>query len=189
MFVAMASRTAFAGLLAVVGTSLASGPALANKAGYCDAYARDVANSKAGVGDVLTGTIGGALGGAIIGAIIDKGEGAGKGALIGGMTGTAVGIAATDAKWQKAYRRAYDGCMNSYTVATSAESSGKPKPAQADTKPKRILLSSAKAPRPQAGKPQRGTEAWHDYCDRKYRSYDRDTGMYKSYSGKMSVCK
>lgn len=31
-------------------------------------------------------------------------------------------------------------------------------------------------------------EARHKRCDKKYRSYNRKTGMYKAYSGKMKPC-
>jgi hypothetical protein len=141
----------------------AAGPAEASRSGYCDAYARDVANSRTGAGDVLTGTVGGALGGALIGGIIDKGEGAGKGAIIGGVAGTVLGAAGADAKWKKAYRRAYDNCMARYD-RTDAVYSGD-------------------------GRPAPGTKAWYRYCAAKYRSFNPDTGRYTAYSGKTYPCR
>ncbi len=155
----LASALVVAGLAAVSAT-----PASAARAGYCDAYARDVANSKAGAGDVLAGTIGGALGGALIGAVIDKGEGAGKGAIIGGVAGTALGAGATNAKWKKTYRRAFDDCMDRYA--------GNRQP---------VYVGSG-APRP-------GTKAWYNYCSAKYRSFNPSTGMYTAYSGKQYPCR
>jgi hypothetical protein len=34
----------------------------------------------------------------------------------------------------------------------------------------------------------RGSEAWKNYCDKKYTSFDRKTGMYKSLTGKVRPC-
>ena len=33
-----------------------------------------------------------------------------------------------------------------------------------------------------------GSEAWKDYCDKKYNSFNRTTGMYTSKSGKLRPC-
>jgi BA14K-like protein len=102
-----------AGAAALLFTATA-GSALADRRGYCDAYARDVAARKAGAGDVIAGTIGGAITGAIVGGLIDKGEGAGKGAIIGGAGGTLLGVGITSDSRRKAYRKAYARCMDQY---------------------------------------------------------------------------
>ncbi len=44
------------------------------------------------------------------------------------------------------------------------------------------------APVGKAGKPAPGTSAWLDYCDRKYASFNRETGTYKSYKGIERKC-
>ncbi len=152
---------ALLGLAVIAGSAV---PASAGRAGYCDAYARDVANSRAGAGDVLAGTIGGAIGGAIIGGIIDKGKGAGRGAIIGGVGGTVLGAGATNAKWQKIYRRTYDDCM--YRNSVSAQP----------------VYNDGAAPRP-------GTKAWYRYCSAKYRSFNPNTGTYTGNSGKTYPCR
>ncbi len=38
------------------------------------------------------------------------------------------------------------------------------------------------------GKLVRGSSAWLDYCERKYASFNRDTGTYKSYKGVERKC-
>jgi hypothetical protein len=37
--------------------------------------------------------------------------------------------------------------------------------------------------------PRPGSEAWYDYCEAKYRSFDPDTGMYLSNSGYWKPCR
>ncbi|MBL8908525.1 MAG: BA14K family protein, partial [Rhizobiales bacterium] len=38
------------------------------------------------------------------------------------------------------------------------------------------------------GKPEPGTQAWNDACDRRYRSFNPKTGNYRSLSGKWRKC-
>jgi len=141
--------------------------AQAGRRAYCDAYARDVANSRVSGGDILAGTIGGAIGGALLGAAIDGKEGARKGALIGGIGGTVVGAAGADNKWHRVYRKAYADCMDMY-------------------EPRPIVY---KKPVPRATGPLvPGSEAWNDYCAAKYTSFDRKTGLYTGKSGKQRTC-
>lgn len=141
--------------------------AQAGRRAYCDAYARDVANSRVSGGDILAGTIGGAIGGAFLGAAIDGKEGARKGALIGGIGGTVVGAAGADNKWHRVYRKAYADCMDMY-------------------EPRPIVY---KKPAPRAMGPLvPGSEAWNDYCAAKYTSFDRKTGLYTGKSGKQRTC-
>jgi hypothetical protein len=138
---------------------------------YCDAYARDVANRKTGNGaDILAGTIGGAIGGALVGGLIDKGQGAGKGAVIGGIGGTVIGAVATNQKWHRSYDKAFADCMDNYEPQ-QAEASDPPPPVK------------------KSGKPKPGTKEWAAYCTSRYRSFDADTGRYKSYSGEMRPCR
>jgi hypothetical protein len=160
-------------LAAAIFCGLTSG-ALAGPDVYCDAYARDVADRKTGHGaDILVGTIGGAIGGALIGGLIDKGDGAGKGAVIGGVGGTVVGAAAVDEKWQRSYEKIFAECMDNY----------QPQKVEAAAVPEEA------APVKKSGKPKPGTKAWVAYCAAHYRSFDPDTGKYKSYSGVMKPCR
>ena len=104
------TRLFLAAAIVIAGSSAA----FADARGYCDAYARDVADRKSGAGDVLAGTVGGALAGAFLGAVIDKGEGAGKGAIIGGGAGTILGLGLSQESRKKTYRKAFARCMDQY---------------------------------------------------------------------------
>jgi hypothetical protein len=163
MALAIRSKALAAAIAGMAVLAAGTGPASANRSGYCNSYARDVANSNAGAGDVLAGTVGGALGGAIIGGIIDNGRGAGRGAAIGAVGGTVVGAAATNDKWHRIYNRAYNDCMASNAVARQPAYTG--------------------------GAPRPGTRAWYDYCAAKYRSFNPQTGTYTAYSGKSYPCR
>jgi uncharacterized protein YcfJ len=153
-------------LCAAAVMSFVSGEAFASRESYCRAYARDVANHRAGGEDILAGTLGGAATGAVAGGIIDGGEGAGKGAIIGGIAGTFLGAALTGDSKKKAYKKAFRACMEHYTSYS-----------EDDDEPVRYR------------KPRPGTAAWDDYCADKYRSYDPDTGMYRSTSGRWRPCR
>ena len=150
-------------LCAAVMLAAVSGDALASRKSYCEAYARDAADHKTGHGgDVLFGTVAGALTGALIGAAIDDGKGAGQGAIIGGVGGTVLGAAATSQKWQRTYERSFDRCMARY----------EPPPA---AKEEPVVVA--------------GVESRHQYCEAKYRSYNRQTGTYLSLSGQLRPCR
>lgn len=154
-------------LLAVAVLAGLASEAQAGRRAYCDAYARDVADSRVSGGDILAGTIGGAIGGALLGAAIDGNEGARKGAVIGGIGGTVLGAAGADNRWHRVYRKAYADCMDMY----------EPRP----------IVYKKPVPRP-AGPLVPGSEAWNDYCAAKYTSFDRKTGLYTAMSGKQRTC-
>jgi hypothetical protein len=91
-----------------------SGPtALSQPAAYCDAQARDFANSYNSSGpDIVGGALAGALGGAALGGVLGgKRKSVGRGALIGAGAGTAAGVANTSGRWQQDYNYAYQRCM------------------------------------------------------------------------------
>ena len=137
-----------------------AGTASAGPRAYCDSYARDVAHRKTNGGaDVLVGTIGGALGGALIGGLIDHGRGAGRGAIIGGVGGTLLGAGVTSDRYRRAYDNAFERCMDNY-----------------------------EGQRVQAVD-EEGDRSWTKACARKYRSFDPQTGKYKSESGKWRPCR
>lgn len=162
-------RKAVAAALVLTGTFASA--AHADSRDYCEAYARDVADRRTNGGaDVLVGTVGGALTGALIGGLIDKGEGAGKGAIIGGVGGTLIGAGATSEKYQRTYDRAFARCMADYAVEDDD-----------DDEPPAAPVRRAKSR-------DRG-DAWAAACAARYRSFDRKTGKYKSYSGQYKTCR
>jgi uncharacterized protein YcfJ len=164
-------RKAVAAALVLTGTFASS--AYADSRGYCEAYARDVAERRTNGGaDVLIGTLGGALTGAFIGGLIDNGEGAGKGAIIGGVGGTVIGAGATSEKYRETYDRAYSRCMADYAVEQDDEDDD----------------DAPAAPVRRAKSRDRG-DAWAASCAARYRSFDRKTGKYKSYSGAYKTCR
>jgi hypothetical protein len=85
-------------------------------------------------------------------------------------TGISTGAVTTDEKWRASYDKAFAGCMDNY-APQEAEAAADPPPVK------------------KSGKPKPGTRAWADYCASHYRSYDPDTGKYKSYSGEMRPCR
>lgn len=156
------AKCAGAALALTVMAGLA-GQASASPQQYCDSYARDVAHRKTNGGaDVLVGTIGGALGGALIGGLIDRGEGAGKGAIIGGVGGTILGAGVTSDRYKRAYANAYERCMDNY---------------------------EGQRVRYQEEADNDDGRSWTKACARKYRSFNPQTGKYKSGSGKWRPCR
>ena len=150
--------------MALAVTAGFAGTASAGPRGYCDSYARDVAHRKTNGGaDVLVGTLGGALGGALIGGLIDHGRGAGRGAIIGGVGGTILGAGVTSDRYRRAYDNAFERCMDNYEG-------------------QRARYQAADGLEP-------GSPAWERACARKYRSFDPDTGKYKTESGKWRTCR
>ena len=89
---------------------------------------------------------------------------------IGGAIGGTVTGGVTDEKWHRSYDKTFAACMDSY-------------------KPRDVEAISEPAPAKKSGKPKPGTRQWADYCATHYRSYDADTGKYKSYSGEMRPCR
>lgn len=131
---------------------------------YCDSYARDVAHRKTNGGaDVLVGTIGGALGGALIGGLIDRGRGAGRGAIIGGVGGTLLGAGVTSDRYRRAYDNAFERCMDNYEG-------------------QRVRYQAS-------DELDSGNRSWTRACARKYRSFNPQTGKYKTESGKWRTCR
>ncbi|CAN5557201.1 hypothetical protein BH10PSE7_BH10PSE7_41880 [soil metagenome] len=155
-------KLAVAGLAAALAAASFVTPAAAQSRGYCDRYARDVADDNANAGDVLAGTIGGALTGALIGGAIGHGKGAGQGAIIGGVGGTVLGGAGAQAKWRNIYDRAYFDCMSQQRAQPVYGGGGRFKP---------------------------GSRAWFAACSDRYRSFNPDTGLYLSSEGGWRPCR
>lgn len=127
-------------------------PASADVRGYCESYARDVANGRVSGGEILNGKIAGTM-------------------------------PETSPKWTEVNAKALAGCMTQY-----GESVDTPNPP---------AVASAEVPAPAPRKKTAaakgtlvpGSKAWADYCDKKYASFDRRTGTYRSLKGVARPCK
>ena len=90
----------------------------------------------------------------------------------------------TSPKWGAVNSQALNGCLAQYgaepgeTVTTAAAVKTAVK--KAPSKPRPAVKTAALVPR---------SEAWYNYCDKKYASFDRKTGMYRSMKGLMRPCK
>lgn len=185
MDMARLSLTATFGAVFLIGLSA---QAFASAEGYCDAFARDAANRKA------RNTFGNVMAGSAVNPVI-----------AGSSIGTAGGSAtlspdAANNKWRRAYIASYDDCMFQYgtekvTVETAAAAPGDeviveevdgqgdiPVDEEAPEKPVKKAKAKAK------GKPEPGTPAWNNACDKRFRSFNPKTGNYKSLSGKWRKC-
>ncbi len=128
-------------------------PALADKASYCQAYARDFSDQRASDKD----------------------------------------------SWQHKFQIALDACLASHkqsaakpVVAAQPQvtkpaapkiAAVQPKPVVAKPKPAEVVQPAA------AGiKLTPGTQAWNDYCAKKYTSFSAKTGMYLSHTGVARRC-
>jgi hypothetical protein len=104
-------------------------------------------------------------------------------------------------QWQTMYHDSYKDCMDQYTASTSETAA--PVPAQEAPKPvtkKKVATIKApekvadKAAEPVAEKSvkrvamEEGTEEWNAYCANKYTSFNKETGTYKSFTGKERRC-
>jgi hypothetical protein len=183
MDMARLSVTATFGAVFLLGLSA---PAFAAAEGYCDAFARDAANRKARntAGNVIAGS---ATNPVISGASISN---AGASA--------ALSADAANNKWRRAYIAAYDDCMFQYetekvTVETAAAAPSEEViieevDGQGDIPPDEAAPEKPVRKAKAKGKPDAGTQAWNSACDRRYRSFNPKTGLYKSNSGKWRKC-
>ena len=90
--------------------------------------------------------------------------------LTGSALLTGVRTPVSPEQWSADYQEILAGCLAVYATAEPAARPAK----KAATKTHGGLVPSS--------------EAWNDYCDRKYASFDRKTGLYHSQSGKMRPC-
>jgi hypothetical protein len=193
MDMARLSLTATFGAVFLLGLSA---QAFASAEGYCDAFARDAANRKArnSAGNVIAGSGANLV---ISGASISSAGGA-----------QPMSPDAANSKWRRAYIAAYDDCMYQYEAekVTTVAAAAAPEPA-ADTEPTDEVVvedvnSDAEIPPDEAApekpvkkakakgksKIEPGTQAWNNACDRRYRSFNPKTGLYKSNSGRWRKC-
>jgi uncharacterized membrane protein len=108
----MTKKLISASLITLMALAAVATPSEARSRSYCQAYARDVANHRAGAPQVLGGAAAGAIGGAVLGAIIGGHHAVRNGAIIGGIGGTVVGGVNANGKWRRTYDRAYAQCRS-----------------------------------------------------------------------------
>jgi hypothetical protein len=91
--------------------------------------------------------------------------------------------------WQKAYRNAFNDCMNQYTAIAPAAAPKKQlqKQAAVPLAAPETSEEAAAVVKPKL-KLEPGTEAWNEYCAAKYKSFNPDTGTYNSNTGKERRC-
>jgi hypothetical protein len=88
-------------------------------------------------------------------------------------------------QWQISYRNAFSSCMTQYT-------SGDPAPKKESNE--KVIKKAVTTPTQETPRRKRtpllapGSVAWNEYCAAKYTSFNKVTGMYKSYSGKPKPC-
>jgi hypothetical protein len=99
-------------LLAILASGTIATESNAAGVRYCKAYARDVANHRAGAPQVVGGLVGGAIAGGLIGAVIGGKHAVRTGAIVGGATGAVAGGVHANKKWDKIYWRAYRDCRS-----------------------------------------------------------------------------
>jgi len=117
--------------------------------------------------------------------------------------------------WKHRFEIAKDACLLQFTpaaaaAATTTTAAAEPPPPQPKPKPKpkpklpapsddsaqeASIYGDAPEPatkkqaaRKTRGKLAPGSQAWLDYCDRKYASFNRETGTYTSFSGEERKC-
>ena len=130
-------------------------PALADRASYCQAYARDFSDQRASDKD----------------------------------------------SWQHKFQIALDACLASHKQSAAKPVVTTQRPGAANTAPKAVAAQPRQAPakaavksadvvQPAAGgtKPVPGSQAWNDYCTKKYTSFNVKTGMYLSHTGVQRRC-
>ncbi|WP_346909752.1 BA14K family protein [uncultured Roseibium sp.] len=148
-----------AALAIILGLSGSAIMAAQASAQSCDSYARDYANRTTRTGNNV---VGGAVGGAVVGGVIGSVTGSwGRGAAIGGGVGAAAGAGKSSIEWDRAYKRAYNDCMARRNTRSA----------------------------PRGGGLEPWTPQWYDYCGRKYRSFNPNTGYYTTYGGQQRFCR
>ena len=94
----------------------------------------------------------------------------------------------TSPKWTEVNGNALAGCMTQYgeSVESPAETETASAEEPAPAAKKRTVTRSATATR---GALTPGSKAWADYCSKKYSSFNRRTGTYRSLKGQVRPCK
>jgi hypothetical protein len=96
--------------------------------------------------------------------------------LTGSAIITGVRTPVSPEQWAAANAQVLADCLREYGASPTTDA------------PTRRVVASTTAVAATAGDPKPGTPAWNDYCARKYVSFDRATGTYRSLSGKQRPC-
>lgn len=156
----------FAGMMFVTTDAAISEAGAQSREDHCHRVAKRRSHRAHRPGEAALGAgLGSAALGAIIGGLAGGGRGAGKGAIIGGSVGAVGGAVASASERERIYEAEFERCMVAYRPA--------PQPAYA---------APEYAPEP-------WTDEWYDYCRRKFRSFNPQTGRYKTYSGRYKLCR
>ena len=165
----LSCAAAFAGMMFVTTDAAVSEAGAQSREDYCHRVAKRRAHRAHRPGEAALGAgLGSAALGAIIGGIAGGGRGAGRGAIIGGSVGAVGGAVASGAKRERIYEAEFERCMVAYQ------------------RPARQPVYAA--PEPEYA-PEPWTDEWYDYCRRKFRSFNPQTGRYKTYSGHYKLCR
>lgn len=157
------------GLVAITTDTAVTEAGAQSREEYCHRQAKRKSKRAQRPGEAALGAgLGSAAVGAIIGGIVGGGKGAGRGAIIGGSVGAVSGAVASSGERDRIYNQIFDDCMAGYT----------PEPARVYSEPPVY----AEAPEP-------WTDEWYDYCRSKFRSFNPETGRYKTYSGHYRLCR
>ncbi|MEM7427955.1 MAG: BA14K family protein [Pseudomonadota bacterium] len=167
-YAVLSCAAAVAGMVFVTTDAVVSEAGAQSREEYCHRVAKRRAHRAQRPGEAALGAgLGSAAIGAIIGGITGGGRGAGRGAIIGGSAGAVGGAFVSAAERERIYNAEFDRCMVAYRAA--------PQPVY-------DAPDRAYAPEP-------WTDEWYDYCRRKFRSFNPETGRYKTYSGKYKLCR
>ncbi len=147
--------------LVIAMTTFASGPAFSQSSAHCDRYARDFA-SRVTAGGGAGDAFRGGIGGAIGGAVIGGLLGGGRGAGTGALIGGGIGVITGAARGSAEWQAAYEDAYDD-------------------------CMSEPRGP--VHSTPAAFTPEWYDYCAAKYRSFNRDTGNYRTFSGETKRCR
>jgi hypothetical protein len=89
-------------------------------------------------------------------------------------------------QWQAGFRNAFSSCMTQYTSGGPDTSNQK----SAERAVKKVAVAQTRDTTRRKRTPllAPGSVAWNEYCAAKYASFNKETGTYKSYSGKPKPC-
>ena len=108
-------------------------------------------------------------------------------------------------QWQKLYRNTYADCIDQYTAVepeaapseavpakVAKKSSGRKSIESPGTKtlPETVVVAAKAPPKDKTRSKglEPGSEAWNEYCAAKYASFNKETGTYRSFTGKERRC-
>ncbi len=169
-FAMLTCAGAVLGLFSITTDAVVSEAGAQSREEHCHRKATRRAHRARRPGEAALGAgAGSAAVGAILGGILGGGKGAAKGAIIGGSAGAVGGAGISLAQREEIYKREFERCMVAY----------RPSAQRVYTQPDPAYDVA----------PEPWTDEWYDYCRRKFRSFNPNTGRYKTYSGQYKLCR